>query len=40
MSLNEASLNVIVSKRKSFNRDKFQNVNVEKRKDVITVSVM
>ncbi len=40
MSLNIASLNVIVSKRKSIKTQQFQNVNVKKRKDITAVSVM
>ncbi len=39
ISLNVTSLNVRVSKRKSFKTLKFQNVKVKKRKDVTVVSV-
>jgi hypothetical protein len=40
LSLNVTSLNVRVSKRKSFKTYEFQNVNVKKRKDVTVVSVI
>ncbi len=40
MSLNVTSLNVRVSKRKSFKTDEFQNVNVKKLKDITVVSVI
>jgi hypothetical protein len=40
MSLNVTSLNVRVSKRKSFRTQEFQNLKVKKRKDATVVSVI